>query len=730
MNVFQMDVVKLFRFNSEKQAVLLQLFAVFFAAILAFFVRLYSVIRFESVIHEFDPYFNYRTTRFMTENGFYQFHDWFDDMAWYPLGRIIGGTIYPGLMMTSSFIYSLLHAINVTMDIRNICVFLAPLFSSFTTLVTFLLTSEIQDNGAGLVAAAMIAIVPGYISRSVAGSYDNEGIAIFCMLFTFYLWIKAVKTGYLFWACACSLAYFYMVSSWGGYVFLINIIPIHVLILMLTGRFSSRIYAAYSTVYVLGTILSMQISFVGFAPVISSEHIGALGVFGLCQLFAFYTYLSGILTSEQLSTVLRVLGLSLLSIGLIGGSVLSATGKISPWTGRFYSLLDPTYAKNHIPIIASVAEHQPTAWSCYYFDLQFLTVMFPVGLYYCFRKLTDASIFAIIYGITSVYFSGVMVRLILVLAPIMCILGAIGVSGILKSFTVNLNAPDSQNVKTSSKPTIANGFPSNPSTNKLYKNAVQDSTYPFKNTIASFMVLLILVLLILFSKHCIWVTSSSYSSPSIVLATSDNFGNRHILDDYREAYYWLRQNTKADAKIMSWWDYGYQITAIANRTVLVDNNTWNNTHIGRVGQAMASSEEEAYEIMKELDVDYVLVIFGGVLGYSSDDINKFIWMVRIAGSTEKGRHVNEKDYYTPQGEMRVDSGASSTMQNYLLYKLSYYRFWEMKTSREKPAGFDRVRNQVIGHQNYELQGLEEAYTSANWLVRLYRVKPYANRGVN
>lgn len=69
---------------------------------------------------------------------------------------------------------------------------------------------------------------------------------------------------------------------------------------------------------------------------------------------------------------------------------------------------------------------------------------------------------------------------------------------------------------------------------------------------------------------------------------------------------------------MSWWDYGYQITAMANRTILVDNNTWNNTHISRVGQAMASSEEKAYEIMKELDVDYVLVIFGGLTGYSSD----------------------------------------------------------------------------------------------------------------
>lgn len=119
----------------------------------------------------------------------------------------------------------------------------------------------------------MIAIVPGYISRSVAGSYDNEGIAIFCMLFTYYMWIKAVKTGAICWATCAALAYFYMVSSWGGYVFLINLIPLHVLTLMVTGRFSHRIYIAYSILYCLGTILSMQISFVGFQPVQSSEHM-------------------------------------------------------------------------------------------------------------------------------------------------------------------------------------------------------------------------------------------------------------------------------------------------------------------------------------------------------------------------------------------------------------------------------------------------------------------------
>ena len=78
------------------------------------------------------------------------------------------------------------------------------------------------------------------------------------------------------------------------------------------------------------------------------------------------------------------------------------------------------------------------------------------------------------------------------------------------------------------------------------------------------------------------------------------------------------------------WDYGYQIAGMANRTTLVDNNTWNNSHIALVGKAMSSNETAAYSIMTELDVDYVLVIFGGVIGYSGDDINKFLWMVSLS----------------------------------------------------------------------------------------------------
>lgn len=63
------------------------------------------------------------------------------------------------------------------------------------------------------------------------------------------------------------------------------------------------------------------------------------------------------------------------------------------------------------------------------------------------------------------------------------------------------------------------------------------------------------------------------------------FRSRQILDDFREAYHWLSHNTDNDARVMSWWDYGYQIAGMANRTTLVDNNTWNNSHIALVSHA-------------------------------------------------------------------------------------------------------------------------------------------------
>ena len=57
--------------------------------------------------------------------------------------------------------------------------------------------------------------------------------------------------------------------------------------------------------YSVGTILSMQIPFVGFAPVETSEHMAALGVFGLCQIYAFVTYLQANMSTTNFNVLFR-----------------------------------------------------------------------------------------------------------------------------------------------------------------------------------------------------------------------------------------------------------------------------------------------------------------------------------------------------------------------------------------------------------------------------------------
>jgi dolichyl-diphosphooligosaccharide--protein glycosyltransferase len=142
---------------------------------LAFASRIFSVIRYESIIHEFDPWFNYRTTQVLAKEGFYKFFNWFDSESWYPLGRVIGGTIYPGIMSTAAVLYWLCNTLLIPLEVRNVCVFLAPLFAGFTAIATHLLTAEVTGkSNAGLFAAFFIAIVPSYISRSVAGKRTKE----------------------------------------------------------------------------------------------------------------------------------------------------------------------------------------------------------------------------------------------------------------------------------------------------------------------------------------------------------------------------------------------------------------------------------------------------------------------------------------------------------------------------------------------------------------------------
>eukprot|EP01050_Picozoa_sp_SAG11_P022385 SAG11_NODE_4225_length_2003_cov_1.109244_2_plen_116_part_00 len=78
-------------------------------------------------------------------------------------------------------------------------------------------------------------------------------------ILTFFLYLKSLNSGSVGCALLCSLSYFYMVAAWGGYVFIINLIPIHTLFLLFAGRFSGRLYITYSVFYAFGQILAMQV---------------------------------------------------------------------------------------------------------------------------------------------------------------------------------------------------------------------------------------------------------------------------------------------------------------------------------------------------------------------------------------------------------------------------------------------------------------------------------------
>ena len=241
-------------------------------------------------------------------------------------------------------------------------------------------------------------------------------------------------------------------------------------------------------------------------------------------------------------------------------------------------------------------------------DLQLLVFLFPAGVILCFRELRDEHLFVIIYAVLASYFAGVMVRLMLTLTPVVCVASAIALSTLLEVY-LNPTEPDSDETKqapavdyefqndSNGNPKLVAVPPASSVGKKAGKKAaplVGETSTPEPSTkkasgaktktygIWGFDTRILVVfnalwMLVFFVVHSTYVTASAYSSPSVVLASTGPDGSQHIIDDFREAYYWLRQNTPKDTVIMSWWDYGYQIAGMADRVTLVDNNTWNNS---------------------------------------------------------------------------------------------------------------------------------------------------------
>lgn len=219
-------------------------------------------------------------------------------------------------------------------------------------------------------------------------------------------------------------------------------------------------------------------------------------------MIAFYQFLTTYVGKKFINRLIKlgvVLGGGLALLYFI---YLILSGE-SKWSGRSMTLLDPTYARKYIPIIASVSEHQATTWASFFFDLHYLMVFTPIGLWYCSKNPNQGKIFVIMYVVLAVYFASVMVRLLLVLGPATCICGGIGVSALFRIFTKAIRTG-----------LIGEDF------EKAYKKRRTP-----KNRIPADISIIGLVLLGFFMStyifHSHFSGAEAYSNPSIILSSKD-----------------------------------------------------------------------------------------------------------------------------------------------------------------------------------------------------------------
>uniref|UniRef100_A0A8C9GG61 dolichyl-diphosphooligosaccharide--protein glycotransferase n=1 Tax=Piliocolobus tephrosceles TaxID=591936 RepID=A0A8C9GG61_9PRIM len=341
--------------------------------ILSFINRLFSVLKTEPIIHEYDPYFNYKLTNILCKKGFYHFWNYFDDRSWFPYGRETGQTLYPGLMLTSCFIYKLYHMFGLLIDIKIICIYIGPFFSFFTCILTYLLTKRINNttvtgslsSSSALLASLFISTSPSLISRTVAGSYDNESISIFLLLLCIYTWINCLQKGTLLSSMICSVSTFYMALSWGAYIFVINWISLFILIIIILKKYTIRHLLIYNVYYILTTILCLNIPTISRSVFSSVEHLMTHAIFILSNFLLFLHFLIYYIKLNE-NFVKNLFIIICFIIFILIFKFVIFDNKVS-WNHRSNILLDPTHAAKHNPIVASISEHQPTTWFSFFF---------------------------------------------------------------------------------------------------------------------------------------------------------------------------------------------------------------------------------------------------------------------------------------------------------------------------------------------------------------------------
>lgn len=361
------------------------------------------------------------------------------------------------------------------------------------------------------------------------------------------------------------------------------------------------------------------------------------------------------------------------------------------------------------PLVDSVAEHQPANDQAYEMYLHKARYLAAVGLLFCWHQKSPAKFFAFLYAAVAYHYSLKMSRLVLICGPIVSVLAGFPI-GIIADWCfeqllglVSLRAPggpalqaeevveakksakEKNGKKGKSKETLEvvreGGMgsiwrffwrffkpmvtPAELGDLVSLKESFAEKVWYVDRPLRAIVAWMILMVAFKQSKkpikafieHCDMI-AEHMSSPQLLFMSGQNM----IIRDYLDGYLWVKKNTPADSRVIAWWDYGYQITGIANRTSIADGNTWNHEHIATLGRILTSNQRRSHNAMKHL-ADYALVWAGG----QGDDLGKSPHLARIGNSVFPD-HCGDDDPLCNKFSFFRDGTPTDMMRESFLYR--------------------------------------------------------------
>lgn len=562
-------------------------------------------------LDEFDSYFHYYATNIIVNDvntkglaGLLDFFKVVDTHFWYPEGYNMATSTFAGFYYTTAILYLFLtKVLGVNMSLFDYTVIQPAYVGALMVVPAFLLGRKIKGTGTGIMAALLTILTPGFLVRSSVGWYKHEPISLLAGVMSMYLAVesyeaKTTKKTYLY-AALAGLALGYSNTVWGGGRYfngLLGIMFVAVPLLMTVDYRKSLAGVVTLLVNVAVGSAFPNPGLMWFKD--AANVIMALGIVaGLVVIFA----------AKRLPDRNKLLGKwgALAVMGALA-LVVVAFWLPSDLTARYLAVINP-FSKSSEAIVQSVAEHQSSS-GLELLRSYYLPVVFAIlGGYLLLKKRRPGSILAVLGFLTALYVASSFARLQVYLSITAAILGAVTFDELTSRFLamkVDL------------------------------KRRTADSSVNAKKAVY----VVLIVFLLFYPAWQVWLPVTNRP----MQLTSAAMNLRENKPDWQQALTWIATNTPPDAKIISWWDYGYWITVLGHRTTFADNGTLNTTRIAEIGRMYMSNETEALKIAQGLGGDYIVVFvtyvdlrngfytLGRLYGLGGDD-GKFDWMAKIAG---------------------------------------------------------------------------------------------------